>query len=53
VPQQLCIAYPFGGVQRVDLVAGARKLKNAELHRASTAAVEQLDLVILDERVGE
>ena len=38
------------GVQRIDLVAGARELEDAE-HRHE--AVEELDFVVLDQRVGE
>ena len=53
VPDQLGVAHAPGGVQRIDLVAGAGELEDAELHFASAAAVEQLDLVVLDERVGE
>ena len=52
VPDQLGVAHARAGVERIDLVAGAGKLKNPELH-SSGAALEQLNLVVLDEWVGE
>ena len=55
VPDQLGVAHAAGGVQRIDLIARSGKLQDPELHVASGAAVavEQLDLIVLDERVGE
>jgi len=41
------------GLKRVALIAGAGELEDAELHFCSAAAVEELDLVVLDERVRE
>ena len=35
VPEQLGLADPLAGLQRVDLVAGAGELDDAELHAAS------------------
>jgi hypothetical protein len=32
MPDQLGVGDPPGGAKRVELVAGARKLKDAELH---------------------
>jgi hypothetical protein len=42
VPQELRVGDLLRGVQRVDLVAGAGKLKNAELHLEVAASAETI-----------
>ncbi len=39
VPQQLRVADATGGLQRIDLVAGAGELEDAELHRSLATAL--------------
>src|SRR5207244_8141151 len=53
VPDQLGLAHAPGGVKRIDLVAGAGELEDAELHCFSAARIEKLDLVVLDEGVRQ
>ena len=47
VPEQLGVADPLSGEQRVDVVTGAGEADDAELH----ASLD--DLVVLDQRVDE
>ena len=55
VPDKLRVANTPGGVQRIDLIAASPgNCRTPNLHqRSGEGTVEELDLVVLDERVGE